>query len=304
MNPAPVESGTAVPLPVMADRLRVVSDFLTLTKPRVNLLVLATTLVGFYLGTYGPVDVGLLVHTVIGTALVASGAAAFNQVLERDIDGRMRRTRSRPLPAGRLGIPEARWFALVLSVAGLVELLVGANALAAGVAFVTILSYALVYTPLKTRTSLAAVVGAVPGALPPMIGWAAATHTLSVEAWVLFSIVFFWQMPHVLAISWMYREDYERGGIRVLPVEEPDGGSTARQTVTYAAALVPVSLLPTVVGLAGGFYFVAAALAGGLQLWLAIRFARDRSRERARQFFFATIMYLPVLWGLLVLNRV
>jgi heme o synthase len=303
VNSAPVESGAAVPLPIVADRVRAVSDFLTLTKPRVNLLVLATTLIGFYLGTYGAVDVALLVHTMVGTALVAAGAAAFNQVLERDIDRRMRRTQSRPLPSGRLGLPEARWFAMVLSVAGLLELLFGANALAAGVALVTIASYALVYTPLKTRTSLATVVGAVPGGLPPMIGWAAATGTLSIEGWVLFSIVFFWQMPHVLAISWMYREDYERGGIKVLPVEEPDGASTARQTVAYAAVLIPVSLLPTIVGLAGGFYFWAAALVGAVQLWLAMRFARHRSRERARGLFFATLAYLPVLWGLLVLNR-
>jgi protoheme IX farnesyltransferase len=304
MNPAPVESGTAVPLPLPVDRVRIVGDFLTLTKPRVNLLVLVTTLVGFYLGSFGTIDVALLVHTVVGTALVAAGAAAFNQVLERDIDGRMRRTQSRPLPAGRLRVPDAGWFALTLSVAGLLELLVAANALAAAVALVTIGSYALVYTPLKTRTSLATVVGAVPGALPPMIGWAAATGTLSIEGWVLFSIVFFWQMPHVLAISWMYREDYERGGIRVLPVEEPDGASTARQAVIYAVALIPVSLLPTIVGLAGGFYFAAAALAGAAQLWLAIGFARERTRERARRLFFASLVYLPVIWGLLVLGRV
>jgi protoheme IX farnesyltransferase len=304
MTSAPVESGTAVPLRLPDARVRMVSDFLTLTKPRVNLLVLVTTAIGFYLGSFGTIDIGLLVHTVVGTALVAAGAAAFNQVLERDIDGRMRRTQSRPLPAGRLGIPEAGWFALVLSVAGLVELLVGANPLAAGVALVTITSYALVYTPLKTRTSLAMVIGAVPGALPPMIGWAAATHTLSIEAWVLFSIVFFWQMPHVLAISWMYREDYERGGIRALPVVEPDGASTARQAVIYAVALVPVSLLPTIVGLAGGFYFAGAALVGTAQLWLAVGFARERTRERARRLFFASLVYLPVLWGLLVLGRV
>jgi heme o synthase len=303
MKPAPAETGTAVPLPTAEVRVRVVNDFLTLTKPRVNLLVLATTLIGFYLGSFGTIDIGLLVHTVVGTTLVAAGAAAFNQVLERDIDRLMRRTQSRPLPAGRLGISEAGWFALALSLAGLIELLVGANALAAAVALTTIASYALVYTPLKTRTSLATVVGAVPGALPPMIGWAAATRTLSIEAWVLFSIVFFWQMPHVLAISWIYREDYERGGIRVLPVEEPDGGSTSRQAVTYAAALIPVSLLPTIVGLAGGFYFAAAAILGAAQLVLAIQFARHRSRERARRLFFASLVYLPVLWALLVVDR-
>jgi protoheme IX farnesyltransferase len=302
MKPA-ADIGTAVPLPAGDARARTVSDFLTLTKPRVNLLVVVTTLIGFYLGSFGSIDIYVLVHTIVGTTLVASGAAAFNQVLERDIDGRMRRTQSRPLPSGRLGISEAGWFALALSLIGLVELVAGANLLAAGVALATIASYALVYTPLKTRTSLATVVGAIPGALPPMIGWAAATKTLSIEAWVLFSIVFFWQMPHVLAISWMYREDYERGGIRVLPVEEPDGASTSRQAVTYAAALIPVSLLPTIVGLSGGFYFGTAALLGAAQLVLAVQFAQHRSRERARRLFYASLVYLPVLWGLLVVDR-
>lgn len=304
MKSVPVETGSAVPLPVPDDRTRVVHDFLALTKPRVNLLVLVTTLIGFYLGSLGPLDLMLLLHTVVGTALVAAGAAAFNQVLEHDIDARMRRTQSRPIPAGRLGLSEAGGFALALSLVGLVELVVGTNLLAASVALVTIASYALVYTPLKTRTSLATVIGAVPGALPPMIGWAAATRTLSIEAWVLFSIVFFWQMPHVLAISWMYREDYARGGIRVLPVLEPDGASTARQAVIYAVALIPVSLLPTIVGLSGGFYFAAASVLGLAQLVLAVAFARQRTRERARRLFFASLVYLPVLWALLVLDRV
>ena len=186
---------------------------------------------------------------------------------------------------------------------GLVQLALGTNLVAAMVAFATIASYALIYTPLKRRTSLATVIGAVPGAMPPMIGWAAATGSLSIEAWVLFAIVFVWQMPHVLAISWMYREDYERAGIRVLPVEEPDGASTSRQTVSYAAVLIPVTLLPTAVGLAGGRYLAGALVLGMALLALAITFARERTAAHARRLFIASLLYLPVLWVLMLADR-
>ena len=279
------------------------ADYVTLIKPRVNLLVLVTTVIGFHLGNLGSTDLGLLFNTVVGTFLVASGAAAFNQVLERDVDGRMRRTMQRPLPDGRIGSAEAFWFATALSAIGLAQLWFGANRLAALVAVATLVSYALIYTPLKKVTSLATVVGAVPGALPPVIGWAAARNTLSIEAWVLFAIVFFWQMPHVLAISWLYRDDYERGGIRVLPVEEPDGRSTASQIVTYAAALVPVSLLPTVIGIAGSIYFAGAVVLGLAALALAVRFALERTPEHARQLFYGSLIYLPVLWVLMLADR-
>jgi heme o synthase len=301
MKAAPVQGSAPVVVP--HTRRGAYVDYLALTKPRVNFLVLITTLIGFQLGTFGPMDMVLLVHTVIGTALVAGGAAALNQVLERDSDRLMRRTQARPLPAGRLRISQARPFALALAGIGLVQLALGANLLAALVAFATIASYALVYTPLKRRTSLATVIGAVPGALPPMIGWAGATGSLSIEAWVLFAIVFVWQMPHVLAISWIYREDYERGGIRVLPVEEPDGASTSRQTVGYAAVLIPVTLLPTVVGLAGGLYLAGALLLGVALLALAIAFARERTAAHARRLFFASLLYLPVLWVLMLADR-
>jgi len=282
---------------------RMWADYVTLIKPRVNLLVLVTTVIGFHLGNLGGTDLALLFNTVVGTFLVASGAAAFNQVLEREVDGRMRRTVLRPLPDGRIGSTEAFWFATALSGVGLAQLWFGANWLAALVAAATLVSYALIYTPLKKITSLATIIGAVPGALPPVIGWAAARQNLSIEAWVLFAIVFFWQMPHVLAISWLYREDYERGGIRVLPVEDPDGRSTAFQMVNYAAALVPVSLLPTAFGIAGQVYFVGALILGIAALWLAIRFARQRTTERARQLFYASLIYLPVLWVLMLANR-
>ena len=289
-------------LPSPAARTRALADFITLTKPRVNLLVVMTAGIGFYLGATG-IDPWRVFHALVGTGLVASGAAAFNQIYERDIDRLMRRTQSRPLPAGRLDVGEARWFASALALAGLVELGLGTTWLAAAVAVATIGSYALVYTPLKTRTSLSTVVGAVPGALPPLIGWAAAAGSLPIQAWSLFAIVFFWQMPHVLAVSWMYREDYERGGIRVLPVVEPDGASTARQMVSYGAALVPVSLLPTVTGLAGDVYLVAAMALGLVLLGLSVAFARDHTRERARRLFYGSLLYLPVLWVVLIANR-
>lgn len=279
------------------------ADFVALTKPRVNLLVLVTTVIGFHLGNRGGTGLGLLLHTVLGTFLVASGAAAFNQVLERDVDARMRRTMTRPLPDGRIGMFEAATFAGALSAIGIVELGVGANWLAAGVAAVTLGSYVLVYTPLKRVTSVATIVGAVPGALPPVIGWAASRGEVGLEAWVLFAIVFFWQMPHVLAISWMYREDYQRGGIRVLPVEDPDGRTTAFQMVNYAAALVPVSLMPTVVGLAGRVYLAGAVVLGAALLALAIGFAREHSASRARRLFLASLAYLPILWVLMLANH-
>jgi heme o synthase len=278
------------------------ADFLALTKPRLNLLVVATTLAGYYLGVER-FDASLLASTVVGTAAVAGGAAAFNEIFERNTDALMRRTRTRPLPGGRMRVASAVWFALALSVGGLALLAAGANWLAAGVAAATLLSYALIYTPLKSKTSLSTLVGGVPGGLPPMIGWAAATNTLSVEAWVLFAIVFLWQMPHFLAIAWLCREDYARAGLPMLPVVEPDGRSTAHQAVLYAAVLVPVSLAPTLVGLAGRVYFGGSLVLGLAFLTLGIQFARERTNDRARRLFFGSITYLPLLWGLMLGNR-
>ena len=279
-------------------------DYVALTKPRVNLLVLVTTTIGFHLGNVGRTDLALLFHTVVGTFLVASGAAAFNQVLERDVDARMRRTMTRPLPGGRVSARDAALFAAALSIAGILELGFGANWLAATVALITLASYALVYTPLKRVTSLATIIGAVPGALPPVIGWAASRGSVGLEAWVLFAIVFVWQMPHVLAVSWLYREDYARGGIRVLPVEDPNGRSTAFQMVNYAAALVPVSLMPTLVGIAGRAYLAGAIILSIALLAMTIRFARNRTPEGARRLFAASLVYLPVLWVLMLADRV
>jgi heme o synthase len=280
------------------------ADWLTLTKPRLNLLVLITTLAGLYLAEPAGVSTSLLVHTLIGSALVAGGAAALNQVLERATDALMRRTRNRPLAAGRLGAMEGSVLGALLSLAGLAELALFTNATAAAVAAVTLASYVFLYTPLKTRTSLATLIGAVPGALPPVIGWAAATGTISGPAFVLFGIVFLWQMPHFLAIAWMYRDDYARAGIPLLPVLEPDGRRTGHQALIYAAVLWPVSLLPVLAGLAGLPYAGMATVLGFLYIGLSVRFAQERSHATARRLFLFSIVYLALLLGALVANRV
>jgi protoheme IX farnesyltransferase len=280
------------------------ADYAALAKPRLNLLVVASTLAGYVMAGGEPGSVTALLCTVIGTGLVAGGAAAFNQVIERDTDGLMRRTRTRPLPDGRLGAPEAVRYAAVLSIAGLIVLGAGVNALAAAVALTTLASYAVVYTPLKRRTSFATVIGAIPGALPPVIGWAAAENGLSLGAWVLFGILFLWQLPHFLAIAWMYREDYARAGLPMLPVIEPDGRSTARQAVVYAAALLPLALAPTLVGMSGTIYFAGALVLTLVFVAMAGRFALSRAARDARNLFLWSIVYLPILWTLMIADRI
>jgi protoheme IX farnesyltransferase len=244
-----------------------------------------------------------LMLTIVGTGLVAGGASAFNQVIEREPDSLMRRTRLRPVPDGRLQPGESLAFASATSLAGLAILGAGVNLLSAAVAFATLVTYAVVYTPLKRRSSIATVVGAIPGALPPVIGWAAARDSLSQGAWVLFGIVFLWQLPHFLAIAWIYREDYARAGFPMLPVIEPDGHSTGRQATLYCAALLPVSLMPTLIGMTGTGYFVAALILTLLFLGLTVRFARTRTIPDARRLFFGSIVYLPVLWILMIAGR-
>ena len=288
---------------VAAGAVHRLTDFVALTKPRLNLLVLVTTLAGLYLASPAGVEPALLVNTLVGTALVAGGAAALNQVWERRTDALMRRTSMRPLPGGRLGAGEGAWFGALLCVIGLAQLAVAVNATAAGVAASTLVSYVLVYTPLKLRTPLATLVGAIPGALPPVIGWSAATGRISLEALVLFGIVFFWQMPHFLAIAWLYRDDYANAGIPLLPVLEPDGRRTGQQALVYSAALWPVSLLPAAVGLAGVPYMMVATALGLLFVWLTLRFARERSMATARTLFLFSITYLPLLLGALVADR-
>lgn len=278
-------------------------DLVTLAKPRLNLLVLMTATAGLYLAAPGGVAAQVLVHTLVGTALVAGGAAALNQVWERDTDALMNRTRNRPMASGRLLVSEGLAFGLGMSLAGLAELAIGVNLLSAAVAALTLVSYVLMYTPLKRHSSLATLVGAVPGALPPVIGWAAATNDVTLPALVLFGIMFFWQMPHFLAIAWLYREDYAAAGIPLLPVLEPDGRRTGRQALLYGAALWPVSLMPALVGLAGGFYVIVATAFGLTLIVLCARFARSRSTQAARQLFLFSITYLPLLWGALVADR-
>ena len=279
------------------------ADYIILAKPRLNLLVVASTMLGYAMGGGRISDVPLMALTFIGTALVATGASAFNQVIERTTDARMQRTRLRPVADGRLNPSEGLVFASVTSGAGLAMLATGVNVLAACVAAATLVTYAAVYTPLKPRTSLATVIGAIPGALPPVIGWAAAQDGLSPPAWILFSIVFLWQLPHFLAIAWMYRDDYARAGFRMLPVMEPDGRSTARQAVAYAAALVPVSLTPTLAGLTSTTYFAGALVLSLLFFALAVRFALTRSVPDARRLFLGSITYLPLLWILMIAGR-
>jgi protoheme IX farnesyltransferase len=279
------------------------ADYVTLAKPRLNMLVVASAMVGYVMGG-GPMwDVPRVLMTLVGTALVAGGASAFNQVIERLRDARMERTRLRPMADRRLQPAEGLVFGTAMSLAGITILAFGVNFLSAAVAAATLVIYAAVYTPLKPRTSFATVVGAIPGALPPVIGWAAATGALSRGGWLLFGIVFLWQLPHFLAIAWMYREDYARAGFLMLPVIEPDGRSTARQAVAYAAALLPMSLAPTLAGMTTATYFVGAFVLTVLFLGLAVRFAMTRHRNDARRLFFGSITYLPLLWVLMIAGR-
>ena len=309
MKPA-AHTAAATPVPsttawnsVVARSAHCPADYVTLAKPRLNLLVLVTTAAGLYLASPDGVALPLLLHTLIGTALVAGGAAALNQVLERDTDALMRRTQTRPIASGRLRTSDGLWFGIGLSAAGLGELAAGVNLISAGMAALTLGSYVLLYTPLKRRTSLATLVGAVPGALPPVIGWVAATGSLTLPALILFGIAFFWQMPHFLAIAWLYRDEYEAAGIPLLPVLEPDGRRTGRQALLYGTALWPVSLMPPLVGLADGFYLVVATVLGLTLIALSVHFARGRSILSARRLFVFSITYLPLLWTALVADR-
>lgn len=282
-------------------------DYVALTKPRITWLILMSTAVGYFFGLRGTPLWNLhwwtLFHTILGTGLIASGTAALNQWSERDADRRMRRTANRPLPAGRLLPNRALAFGAALSLAGFAELALAVNFLSGLLGILTLASYLFVYTPLKQRSWLSTTVGAFPGAMPPMIGFAAASGTLTPEAWVLFAILFLWQFPHFYSIAWMYREDYARAGIRMLPVVEPDGQSTARQIVLFALALIPVSLAPSLLGMSGKFYMIGALALGLWFLYSGVRVAFDRTIGRARSVLLVSVMYLPLLYGLMVLDR-
>jgi protoheme IX farnesyltransferase len=297
LNPA-----TAVRLERLSGRERFAA-YMELTKPRITFLIVLTAAAGFALASQGSVDYAALVRAMFGIALLSSGIATINQYMERDLDALMRRTANRPLPSGKLLPWEALVFGVGLTVSSEIYLAVLVNPLTALLGLTVIAGYLFGYTPLKTRTSLSTMVGAFPGAVPPLIGWAAARGSIGLEAWVLFAILFLWQFPHFLAIACMYREDYSRAGILMLPVVEPDGRVTAQQIVIYTLLLLPVSLLPTALGISGKVYLYGAIVLGLLFLYSSLRAAFSKSRQEARRLLLASVIYLPLLFILMVLNR-
>lgn len=280
------------------------SDLIELTKPRITLMVVLTAGIGMLLASKGGLSFELVLHTLLGTALLSAGSSVLNQVLERDLDALMQRTADRPLPAGRLGADVALFFGVALAIVGLVELAAGVNLLTALLGAVALAGYVFVYTPLKRYSSLATLVGAVPGAIPPLMGWAAVENQVGAGGWVLFAILFLWQLPHFLAIAWLCREDYARAGFPMLPVIEPNGRSTARQMILYGAALLPVSLLPTILGLTGLTYFLGTLALGSFFLAFCVAFSLSFSRQAARRVLLISVLYLPAVLAVMVLDRV
>jgi heme o synthase len=282
-------------------RPRVVRDYLELSKSRIVLMVLITTAAGFLFASH-TVDPLLMLHTLVGTALVAAGTNALNQYVERDHDGRMHRTRMRPLPAGRITPRAALLFSSAIAIVGTIYLGLAVNWLTAALGAFTLTSYIFVYTPLKRVSSICTLIGAIPGAVPPLMGWAAATNELSLGGWILFGILFFWQLPHFMAISWMYREDYARGGFAMLSVRDSDGVAVAREAIFYTLALLPLSVAPWFLGMTGVVYFAGAAIAGAALLAATIRFFFDRGIRNARSVFMISNLYLLTVMLLLVVN--
>ena len=280
-----------------------VAVYAELFKARLTFLVLLTTLVGFYIGCIGPIDYWLMIHTLLGTALVAAGASALNQLWERDYDALMRRTQDRPLPSGRLLPSSVLLIGCASALVGLCYLAFAVNVLTSVIGACCLLTYVFIYTPLKRVTWLNTLVGAIPGGLPPLMGWAAARGGLSADAWALFGILAIWQLPHFMAIAWMYRDEYARAGFKMLPVIDPDGRRTACQALSHTLALVPVSLCPSLVRLTGPIYFAGALVLGLIFIWSAVQFSRQLTVARARQLFFVSIVYLPLLLGLMVLDK-
>lgn len=277
--------------------------YVDLTKPRITFLIVLTSAAGFCLAAKGGLDYLRFTHAMLAIALLSSGIATLNQYMERDLDSLMRRTMVRPLPSGKLAPGEALIFGAVLTAIAEVYLALLVNPLTALLGLTVVAGYLFMYTPLKTRTTLSTVVGAFPGAMPPLIGWTAATGQMSTGSWVLFAILFLWQFPHFLAIAWMYREDYGRAGIMMLPVVEPEGRITGQQIVAYTLMLLPVSLLPTLIGISGKVYFYGAIVLGSLFLLCSISAALSKSRQQARRLLLASVLYLPLLFGLMVLNQ-
>lgn len=280
------------------------ADYAELGKARITTMVVITAAVGFLVAGGAELASLHFLNALVGTGLLAAGAATLNQLLEREFDAQMRRTADRPLPSGRIRPDQALRFGVLAVVSGLVVLLLGTNALTAALGAITVASYVFVYTPLKRVTSLATLVGAIPGALPPVMGWAAARHEIGAGAVALFGILFLWQLPHFLAIAWLYRLDYEAGGFPMLPVRDPSGERTSLLMILYAVAILPVSLVPALLGLAGGVYFAVAAVTGIAFLASCFHFAHTRSGKVARQVVLASVFYLPVVLLAMVLDRV
>jgi len=288
---------------VRSSRSGLIRDLVELVKARLTLLVLVTTAVGFYLGAEGPVNFAALLHTVFGTAAAAAGAAALNQWWEYNLDALMQRTRSRPVPAGRMRPRDAVILGSALSIFGVAYLAFVCNALSAVLAAITIIIYIFAYTPLKRVSTFNTALGAVPGALPPMIGWAAARGTLNAGAWMLFAILFFWQLPHFFAIAWMYRDDYARAGFQMISSDDRTGERSASQSVFFCMLLFIVAGLPAFLGIATVFYLLAELILGAVFVAVAMRFLKTRARADARRLFITSIIYLPLLLGALVLSK-
>ena len=288
---------------VRSSRSGLIRDLVELVKARLTLLVLVTTAVGFYLGAEGPVNFAALLHTVFGTAAAAAGAAALNQWWEYNLDALMQRTRSRPVPSGRMRPRDAFILGSALSIFGVAYLAFVSNALSAALAAITILIYVFAYTPLKRVSTFNTALGAVPGALPPMIGWAAARGTLNAGAWMLFAILFFWQLPHFFAIAWMYRDDYARAGFQMISSDDRTGERSASQSVFFCMLLFIVAGLPAFLGIATVFYLLAELILGAVFVAVAMRFLKTRARADARRLFITSIIYLPLLLGALVLSK-
>jgi protoheme IX farnesyltransferase len=281
-----------------------VAAFVELTKPRIAFMLVLTSAAGFYLGTKGAVDLVLFVNAIIGIAILAFGVATLNQYSERATDALMERTKNRPVPSGRLTSVEALVFGLVQCLVAEIYLYFLVNPLTAGLGLVVIVGYVLLYTPLKTRTSASTAIGAIPGAMPPLMGWTAAANEVTVGAWALFLLLFLWQFPHFLAIAWMYREQYAKAGILMLPVVEPSGKITARQIVLFSIMLVPISLAPFFLGFAGFVYLIGATILGLWFLFESVRMARAKTVDKARRLLMVSVLYLPLVFGLLVFDRI
>ena len=301
MTPS-TNSDLVLDVPASRIRRRAV-DYFELTKPRIVAMILITTAAGFYLGAQGSPNYLVLLHTLIGTALAGGGTLALNQLMERDADALMVRTRTRPLPDGRLLPVDALVFGLLLTICGIGYLVWASLWRSALVTLLITVTYLLMYTPLKQRTSLCSMIGAVPGALPPVIGWAAVRGSLGIEAWILFTIMFLWQVPHSLAIGWLYRDDFAKAKFCLLPVIDPNGKATGRQVVLNCALLFAVGFLPVLTGFAGVGYGVTAFFLGGLFLWYGVNFARSCSLVAARQLLFASLIYLPAILTALALDK-